>query len=107
TINFINKRPKPLALYLFTSSKKIRKKVAMETSSGALTINDTIMHLGNHRLPFGGVGGSGMGAYHGKYSFDTFSHHKAIMINSGSIDLPVRYAPYNGFKEKLLRLFLG
>ena len=107
TINFINKRPKPLALYLFTSSKEIRKKVAMETSSGALTINDTIMHLGNHRLPFGGVGGSGMGAYHGKYSFDTFSHHKAIMINSGSIDLPVRYAPYNGFKEKLLRLFLG
>ncbi len=105
-IRFVNSRPKPLALYLFTSSRKLWKHVNASTSSGAFTVNDTIMHLGNHRLPFGGVGGSGMGAYHGRHSFFTFSHSKAVMINSRFPDIPVRYAPVSRFREALLRFFL-
>ena len=105
-LKFINARPKPLALYLFTTSNKIIKKFTHESSSGALTVNDTLMHLGNHRLPFGGVGNSGMGSYRGQFSFDTFSHKKAVMINSNYPDIPVRYAPYNTLKNTILRLFL-
>lgn len=95
-ITTINDHPKPLACYVFTNDQKTESRVLHEISFGGGAVNDTIAHLGNHHLPFGGVGNSGMGAYHGKYSFDTFSHRKSIMKKSFWPDLPVRYAPYDG-----------
>ena len=97
-ISFINGREKPLALYFFSSSRHKQKKILARTSSGGGCINDTIVHLTNPRLPFGGVGFSGMGSYHGKFSFDTFSHHRSILSKSTLLDIPLRYAPY---KNKL------
>lgn len=90
----ISKRPKPLALYLFTKSKKNEKYILKHISFGGGCINDTIMHLANTHMPFGGVGESGTGSYHGKYSFETFSHRKTILSKSNLIDVPLRYAPY-------------
>ncbi|WP_414543528.1 aldehyde dehydrogenase family protein [Nostoc sp. CCY0012] len=97
-IALINSRPKPLALYLFTQNKNLQKQVLQETSSGGVCINDTIMQVGVSSLPFGGVGESGIGSYHGKASFDTFSHRKSVLKNSFWLDLKWRYAPY---KDKL------
>ena len=105
-INYININPKPLALYLFTNNKKIEKRILKEVSYGGGCINDTIIHLANKRLGFGGVGNSGIGEYHGKFSFDTFSHYKSIIKKSNHIDLPVRYHPYSKMKEKLIRMFM-
>ena len=105
-INYININPKPLALYLFTNNKKIEKRILKEVSYGGGCINDTIIHLANKRLGFGGVGNSGIGEYHGKFSFDTFSHYKSIIKKSNHIDLPVRYHPYSKMKEKLIRIFM-
>lgn len=105
-INYININPKPLALYLFTNNKKIEKRILKEVSYGGGCINDTIIHLANKRLGFGGVGNSGIGEYHGKFSFDTFSHYKSIIKKSNYIDLPVRYHPYSKMKEKLIRIFM-
>ncbi len=93
-IDFVNEREKPLALYVFSKNKKLAKKVLHETSSGGACINDTIMHLASEDLPFGGVGASGIGAYHGKHSFLTFSHQKAVLNKSSVIDVPLRYVPY-------------
>ncbi len=93
-INFINDREKPLALYIFSKNEKMIDKVLTETSSGGASINDTLMHIGNDHLPFGGVGESGIGAYHGEFSFETFSHHKGVMNKSLALDMPIRYAPY-------------
>ncbi|MBW4559574.1 MAG: aldehyde dehydrogenase [Mojavia pulchra JT2-VF2] len=97
-IAFINSRPKPLALYLFTQNKNLQTRVLQETSSGGVCINDTVMQCGVSSLPFGGVGDSGIGSYHGKASFDTFSHSKSVLHNSFLLDLKWRYAPY---KDKL------
>ena len=104
-ITEINKRPKPLALYCFTTSKSFETKILNSVSFGGGCINDTIIHLANSNLPFGGVGESGMGKYHGKESFLTFSHSKSILKKSLKIDINVRYAPYDD-KIKLLRKFL-
>ncbi len=93
-IAFVNERPKPLALYVFTQNNKVAKKVLKETTSGGACVNDTIMHLASDELPFGGVGASGLGAYHGKHSFDTFSHQKGVLNKSTLIDVPLRYVPY-------------
>lgn len=93
-IAFVNERPKPLALYAFTRSQRTANRILRETSSGGACVNDTLMHIGNDNMPFGGVGESGMGGYHGKYSFDYFSHQKSVMDRSLLIDPPVRYAPY-------------
>ncbi len=93
-ITFVNNREKPLALYYFTNDKKKAKQVLSETSSGGACINDTIVHVGSHKLPFGGVGNSGMGRYHGKFSFDTFSHQKSVVFSSGKIDIKLKYPPY-------------
>jgi aldehyde dehydrogenase (NAD+) len=101
-IKLINNRPKPLALYLFTKSKEIEKKIIKEVSYGGGCINDTIIHLATSHMGFGGVGESGMGSYHGKASIDTFSHSKSVLKKSDFIDLPVRYPPY-GKKLKLLK----
>lgn len=104
-VSYINSNEKPLELYLFTSSKKIKKRVLSQTSSGGCCINDTVVHFINPHLPFGGVGNSGMGAYHGKSSFHTFSHHRSVMAKTTLFDIPLRYAPYRN-KLKLVKLFL-
>lgn len=93
-IHFVNSREKPLAFYFFTSSRKKEKMVLSQTTSGGGCINDTMVHLTNPRMPFGGVGNSGMGAYHGKFSFDTFSHHRSILAKTTLFDIPLRYPPY-------------
>lgn len=105
-ISFIKKRNKPLALYLFTQDKNNEKKVLESISFGGGCINDTVIHLANSELPFGGVGPSGMGAYHGKLSFETFSHKKAVFKQTTMVDVPVRYPPYKA-KEGLLKFLIG
>ncbi|AFZ13319.1 Aldehyde Dehydrogenase [Crinalium epipsammum PCC 9333] len=97
-IALVNSQPKPLALYFFSNNQQKQQQILRNTSSGGVSINDTVMHTGVPDLPFGGVGASGMGSYHGKASFDTFSHKKSILNKSFLVDLKVRYAPY---KEKL------
>ena len=101
----VNSRPKPLALYLFSADKNIQQRILKEISFGGGCINDTLLHFANPHLPFGGVGNSGIGSYHGKASFDTFSHHKSILKNRLSFDLPMRYPPYKNLKylKKILR----
>jgi len=100
-IDFVNSREKPLALYYFGNEGK---KVLRHTSSGGACINDTIMHIANENLPFGGVGNSGMSQYHGKLSYDVFSHYRAVVTTTTLLDLPFRYMPYNMFAlvKKLL-----
>lgn len=93
-ISYVNACDKPLAFYYFSNNLKKAKGVLRQTSSGGGCINDTIVHIGNGRLPFGGVGNSGMGKYHGKYSFDTFSNHRSIVFSSRWLDIPLKYAPY-------------
>ena len=105
-IDFIGSRPKPLALYLFTENSGIEKKVLSECQFGGGCINDTVMHIASEYLPFGGVGESGMGSYHGAKSFETFSHYKSILKKRTWFDLPVRYAPYSPAKKKLIKRFL-
>ena len=105
-IAFVNRRPKPLALYLFAENREVEKNVLEYTSFGGGCINDTIIHLATSRMGFGGVGNSGMGSYHGKKSFETFSHEKSIVKKYTWIDLPMRYQPYTGWKEKLVRMFV-
>jgi len=101
----VTKYNKPLSLYIFSTNKIFAKKMIATYSFGGGVINDTIIHFSNHRLPFGGVGHSGIGAYHGRRSFDTFSHKKAIVKKGNWLDIPIRYAPYKG-KIKLIKLFL-
>lgn len=100
----ISSYEKPLSLYVFTSKKSFAKKIIQKYSFGGGVINDTVVHFANHRLPFGGVGHSGQGAYHGKHSFNTFSHSKSIVNRFTWLDVPIRYAPYKG-KLKFLKLF--
>lgn len=96
----------PLALYVFTRDKKTAEKIMAEIPSGGGCINDTIMHIANINLPFGGVGASGTGSYHGEAGFRTFSHIKSVVSKSLCTDVPLRYQPYTPLKHKLLRLFL-
>jgi aldehyde dehydrogenase (NAD+) len=103
-ISEINKGSKPLALYLFTTSKEKEDKVLRDISFGGGCINDTIMHLVTNHMPFGGVGESGMGRYHGKASFDTFSNYKSILKKSNLIDIPLRYPTHKNLK--LLKKFM-
>ncbi len=103
---FVTAREKPLALYLFTSDRKAERKILSEVSFGGGCINDTIIHLATPYMGFGGVGNSGIGSYHGKKSFETFSHEKSVLKKSTKIDLPVRYQPETPLKSRLLRLFL-
>ncbi|WP_343616761.1 aldehyde dehydrogenase [Flavobacterium sp.] len=94
----ITKYEKPLAFYIFSENNSFAKKLIQKYSFGGGAVNDTVIHFSNKRLPFGGVGQSGIGAYHGQMSFDTFSHHKSIVKKGNWLDLPMRYAPY---KDKL------
>ena len=105
-IREINARPKPLALYLFTAKKEVEREVLGACSFGGGCINDTVIHIATPHMGFGGVGESGMGAYHGKQSFDTFSHTRSIVKKGFFLDLPMRYRPYSEKKDKLIRKFL-
>ena len=103
---FIAERPKPLALYLFTKNKSTARRVLGRLSFGGGCVNDTVLHLASSRLPFGGTGESGMGSYHGKKSFDAFTHEKSILVRGAWPDVPLRYPPYTKEKEWLLRRIL-
>lgn len=105
-IRRINAMPHPLALYLFTSDKTAAKKVTSRCGFGGGCINDTIIHLATSEMGFGGFGESGMGAYHGKTGFDTFTHYKSIVDKKTWLDLPMRYQPYRKQNEKMVRFFL-
>lgn len=101
-LSYIRENPKPLALYIFSNDKQIIEQVITKTSSGGVSINDTISHIINPNLPFGGVGTSGMGVYHGKYSFETFSHHRSILKKSTKVRMTFIYPPFT--KEKLKKI---
>lgn len=100
----LKKYDKPLAFYIFTTNKKFANKLISKYSFGGGTINDTTIHFVNERLPFGGVGESGIGSYHGKLTFNTFSHSKGVVTKANWLDLPIRYAPYTNKLKKLRAL---
>lgn len=104
--DFIQSRPHPLALYLFTSSRSEEDLFLKRVPFGGGCVNDTIIHIATQNLPFGGVGHSGMGSYHGKKSFDTFSHAKSVVKKFTWLDLVLRYQPYRPWKDALVRFFL-
>lgn len=103
-IGFVNDRPKPLALYFFSRDSGKQRRILDRTSSGGVCLNDALVHFASHTLPFGGVGDSGMGAYHGKAGFDTFTHFKPVVRNTLKIDPTLRYEPYR-LKLPLVRWF--
>lgn len=105
-IDLINRLPKPLALYIFSQNSSHQEQILRETSSGTACINDTLVHFITPQLPFGGVGNSGIGRYHGKASFDTFSHYKSILKRSFLFDVDLRYPPYRD-KLRFLKWLLG
>lgn len=102
----INRNPKSLAAYIFTTSKKLAEEFLAGTQSGSAAVNDTVMQVASPHLPFGGIGPSGMGRYHGIKSFETFSNMRSVLEKSNLTDIPVRYPPYTAFKEKMLRLLM-
>lgn len=104
--SFVSKKPKPLALYLFSNNKSLQKEILNRLSFGGATINDTVMHFGSTEIGFGGVGNSGFGRYHGKYSFDTFSNLRSILNRSNLVDLQMRYHPYTKRKLAFLKRFM-
>ena len=105
--DFVRDREKPLALYLFTSDKSTERRFLREVSFGGGCVNDTIIHIATSNLPFGGVGNSGKGHYHGKYTFHTFSHSKAVVKKYNWLDITMRYQPYSKLKDRLVRMFLN
>ncbi|GEQ86047.1 aldehyde dehydrogenase [Patiriisocius marinistellae] len=102
-ITKVNSLTRPLSCYVFTSSSKIKKKIFKEISFGGGAVNEAVMHITNPHLPFGGVGHSGMGNYHGKAGFDTFTHYKSILDKPTWLELPLKYGPYSEMKLKFLR----
>lgn len=106
-IKFVNSRNKPLALYIYSDDKMYQERILNETSSGNASINECLMHVGQFELPFGGVGESGIGAYHGKLSFDTFSHLKGILKKSTLSDLKQRFPPYTTSGTNIIRKLIG
>ena len=105
-IRYIREHAKPLALYLFTTDRGVEKRIMDTCSFGGGCVNDTIIHLATPYMPFGGVGNSGMGSYHGKKSYDTFTHERSIVRKGNWLDLPVRYRPYTSLKNRMLRSLL-
>jgi aldehyde dehydrogenase (NAD+) len=103
----IEQHSHPLSMYIFTNDAKLEKELLSRVSAGGVCINDCILHIGNPFLPFGGVGSSGMGRYHGKYGFETFSHMKPILKSYAWADLSVKYPPYDDWKMKIIRRLLG
>lgn len=104
---FVKQRPKPLALYLFTMDRQLQERVIRDVSSGSVVVNDVVINQVAPDLPFGGVGESGMGAFHGRYTFDAFSRAKAVMRRSLHADLDVRYPPFNERKDRVLQWLLS
>ena len=102
-IDYINSKHKPLALYIFSTNSSFQNRILSATSSGGVSINDVMMHFANAAMPFGGVGNSGVGAYHGKFGYETFSHAKAVLNKSVYGDAPARYPPYTAGNAKLFR----
>lgn len=105
-VNYITNQPKPLAFYLFTSDKSLEKMYLNRCSFGGGCINDTIMHIASDTLPFGGVGNSGMGSYHGKQSFDCFTHYKSVLKKATWLDIPIRYYPFSKKKLNMMKKFM-
>jgi aldehyde dehydrogenase (NAD+) len=105
-IRFVRGRDKPLALYVFSTRREVQDRVLAETSSGGATVNHVWMHLAVPGLPFGGVGPSGMGAYHGRHSFECFSHRKAVLRKPAGMDPPILYPPYDETKTKWIKRIL-
>ncbi|MCG8590184.1 MAG: aldehyde dehydrogenase family protein [Proteobacteria bacterium] len=105
-LEFVNQREKPLALYVFSEDSRVEQRVIADTSSGGVCVNGTIWHIGNPHLPFGGVGESGMGAYHGHASFETFSHRKSVLTKPTRSDPKLMYPPYSDFVTRLAKRFL-
>ena len=105
-LDYINSRDKPLALYLFTQRKETVRQVLNSCSFGGGCVNDTVLHLANSRLPFGGAGASGMGSYHGKASFDTFTHWRSVLLQRSCVDIPLRYPPFTEKTYALLKKIL-
>lgn len=105
-LRIINEREKPLQLYIFSKSKAIIDRVLRQTSAGGVCVNDVVVQITNASTPFGGVGESGMGGYHGRFSFETFSHRKPVMRRSVLLDLPMRYAPYKEHNLKMIKMLL-
>ena len=106
-VEMMKDKDKPLACYIYGCKKKEEKYLLKNISFGGGCVNDCIMHLTEEALPFGGVGNSGMGSYHGKKSFETFSHYKSVLKKSNKVDLPIRYMPYTKTKSRLLRFIFG
>ena len=103
---FITDRPTPLALYIFSQDREVQQRFVRYVPFGGGCVNDTIMHLATSHMGFGGMGASGMGQYHGRESFDTFSHKKSIVNKTTWLDVPFRYAPYASWKHKFVRMFV-
>ncbi|MBP1630262.1 MAG: ywdH [Bacteroidetes bacterium] len=99
----LRRKPKPLALYIFSKNKSTQNKILSKISSGGVCINDTIMHITPDNLPFGGVGNSGMGSYHGKKSFETFSHQRSVLDRKTYLDIPLRYPPFTQTTKKIVK----
>uniref|UniRef100_A0A2P2LRG0 Aldehyde dehydrogenase n=1 Tax=Rhizophora mucronata TaxID=61149 RepID=A0A2P2LRG0_RHIMU len=107
SFDMVNSKPKPLAAYLFSNDGKLKKEFVSSVSSGGMAINEAVLHVTVHTLPFGGVGESGMGSYHGKFSFDAFSHKKAVLYRSFNGDASIRYPPYTPRKQKLMKALIN
>jgi len=106
-LEIVGSLSKPLAAYVFTKNKKFERQVVASISAGGMLVNDTALHVTNHHLPFGGVGESGVGSYHGKFSFEAFSHKKAVLYRGFMGDLTARYPPYTTRKQKIVRCLLN
>lgn len=105
-VDYIDSHDRPLATYIFTTDRRMKKVLLNRLHFGGGCVNDTIIHLATERMPFGGVGESGMGSYHGKWGFETFSHMKSVVDKNAKIDIKMRYQPYNDQKLKLIKRFL-
>jgi aldehyde dehydrogenase (NAD+) len=102
----IARNPKPLATYIFSRNRKLIKEFLLKAPAGTASVNDTVMQIASPYLPYGGVGSSGIGRYHGKRSFDTFSNHRSVLVKSNLLDMPVRYPPYTSLKTKIVSFLL-
>jgi aldehyde dehydrogenase (NAD+) len=106
-IKQVKERSKPLSCYIYGKNRSVINKLFSELSFGGGCLNDSIMHLANDNLPFGGVGNSGMGSYHGKAGFDTFTHYKSILDKPFWLEPKIKYAPYSERKMKLIKWLMG
>ena len=100
--DIIKQHPKPLSVYIFSRNKKLVREFLMKTQSGNASVNETVMQIASPYLPYGGVGSSGLGRYHGKKSFDTFSNLRSVLVKSNLLDIVLRYPPYTKHKTKIV-----